>query len=240
MRDIRRYDSLPSTMPAAAQLAAEGATSGTVVVANEQTAGEGRLGRSWYSEKDAGLYFSIVLRLPVDRSAIPAVTLALGLAVREAVLSITGVKADLRWPNDLLARDRKFCGILTQIHNGAVIAGVGINVNHTRFPADISPIATSLRIEEGFEFDREKLLAAILTSIDEYMETFVTHGKEAIFRMFSDVSTYAHGKRVIVEQADGVIEGTTEGVDESGFLIVRTSSGERRTIVAGGVRAAGS
>jgi len=240
MRDIRRYDSIPSTMPLAAELAAQGAASGTVVVANEQTAGEGRLGRSWHSEKDAGLYFSIVLRLPVDKSTIPAVTLALGLGVREAVHSITGVRADLRWPNDLLARDRKFCGILTQIQHGAVIAGVGINVNQLHFPADIASIATSLRIEEGFEFDREKLLNAVLTSIDEYVETFVTHGKEAIFRMFSDVSTWAHGKRVIVDQADGVIEGTTEGVDESGFLIVRTPSGERKTIVAGGVRAAGA
>ncbi len=240
MRDIRRYDSLPSTMPVAAQLAGEGAASGTGVVADEQTAGEGRLGRSWYSEKGAGLYFSLVLRLPVDQSALPAVTLALGLAVREAVQACTGLKADLRWPNDLLARERKFCGILTQIHSGAVIAGIGINVNQTQFPADLAAIATSLRIEEGFEFDRDKLLAAALTSIDEYVETFVTHGREAIFRMFSDVSTWAHGKRVIVEQSDGIIEGTTEGVDESGFLIVRTPEGERKTIVAGGVRAAGA
>ena len=212
-----------------------------MVVANEQTAGEGRLGRAWYSEKNAGLYFSIVLRLPVDESAIPAVTLALGLAVREAVHSITGVKADLRWPNDLLARDRKFCGILTQIHSGAVIAGIGINVNQTRFPAETC-VHRHLAAHRGrFRVrPREAARPPILTSIDEYVETFVTHGKEAIFRMFSDVSTWAHGKRVVVEQADGVIEGTTEGVDESGFLIVRTASGERKTIVAGGVRAAGA
>jgi BirA family transcriptional regulator, biotin operon repressor / biotin---[acetyl-CoA-carboxylase] ligase len=233
---IHWFDSVPSTMPIAAELAAKGCESMTVVVADEQTAGQGRYGRSWHSVKGSGLYFSVVLRLPVDATSLPALTLALGLAVREAIHGFSDISLDIRWPNDLLAGDRKCAGILTQMQHGAVIAGIGINVNQQSFPPDLRKIATSVRIESGHEMDMRKLLDAVLKAIEEYVETFVTHGKEAIFRMFMQASTWAHGKHVVIEDAG--VEGVTEGLDENGFLIVRTAAGQRKTIVAGGIRAA--
>ena len=144
-RRIDWYRSLPSTMPEATRLVIEGYPSGTTVGADEQTAGHGRYGRHWHSEPDAGLYVSVILRHKFKPDEIPIVTLALGLAVTEAIHQTSNVMCDLRWPNDILIHDRKCAGILTQLEGEAVIAGIGINVNQTSFPAEIASVATSLR-----------------------------------------------------------------------------------------------
>ena len=143
-------------MKDAAALAAKGEPHGTVVVAERQTAGIGRHGHSWHSAAGGGLYMSIVLRL---ETAAPALTMALGLAVQRAVDDLTGVVTDLRWPNDVMLNERKLAGVLVQsAEGGALIAGIGINVNHTSFPEDLQTIATSLRIETGRDHDKEALL----------------------------------------------------------------------------------
>src|SRR5205085_7003122 len=129
-------------MPEAVRLAAQGCSSGTTVGADEQTAGHGRYGRHWHSEPDAGLYVSVILRHKFKPDEIPIVTLALGLAVTEAIQDTTNLICDLRWPNDILIHDRKCAGILTQLEGEAVIAGIGINVNQTSFPAEIASVAT--------------------------------------------------------------------------------------------------
>jgi BirA family biotin operon repressor/biotin-[acetyl-CoA-carboxylase] ligase len=238
-RDIHFYPSLPSTMPFAAQLASASAPHGTAVVADEQTAGQGRHGRSWHSEPENGLYVSLVLRLPFSASAFPALTLAIGLAARDAIEEITGGLCDLRWPNDLLLNERKCGGILLSLESGAVIAGIGINVNHPAFPADLTEQATSLRIAAGKLYSREALLIALLSAIDRYCELISTHGIESILRLFSANSTYASGRRVVVDQTGEHIEGTTAGLDEHGFLRVRRDNGTVVKILAGGVRPLG-
>src|SRR4029077_20415255 len=126
---------------------------GTVAGAEEQTEGQGRLGRTWHSERDSGLYVSIVLRHLIPANTVPLVTLALGLAAREAILKATDLACDLRWPNDVLIHAKKCAGILTRLESsgypsgiiagGAIIAGIGINVNHSSFPEELSSIATS-------------------------------------------------------------------------------------------------
>lgn len=133
-RRIEWHERIDSTMTEAARLAAAGAPSGTVIGAEEQTAGQGRHGRSWHSEPGSGLYVSIILRRQFTPTTLPVVTLALGLAVTEAILKATDLACDLRWPNDVLIQSKKCAGILTRLEGSAIIAGIGMNVNHSRFP----------------------------------------------------------------------------------------------------------
>lgn len=238
-RDIRWHASIGSTMHEAAELAAAGAESGTVIGAEEQTAGQGRFGRRWHSESGAGLYFTVILRFPFTVADTPLVTLALGLAVREAILDTTGVACDLRWPNDLLVADRKVAGILTHMEAGAVVAGIGINVNQTDLPDDIAAIATSLRLLTGRPQSREQLLIRVLPKIDEWCALLAREGREPILRVFTEASSYVTGRRVRVEITEGeTIAGVTAGLTAGGFLKVRDDRGKEHTIVAGGVRPA--
>ena len=222
-------------MTRAAELARSGCPSGTVVGADQQTAGIGRQGHRWHSETEAGLYVSIVLRLSVGANRLPLVMLMLGLAAQEAIIELSGRAADLRWPNDVLMRGKKCAGILAQFEDGAVIAGVGINVGHAAFPEEIAPLATSLRIE-GARVGREDLLAALLKAIDEHAKILLDQGAEAILRLFARSSSYVEGRRVRVELDGATIEGITCGLDPSGFLRVREDSGKETTIFTGGVR----
>jgi BirA family biotin operon repressor/biotin-[acetyl-CoA-carboxylase] ligase len=153
-RRILHYFKTDSTNSVAMALAARGEEHGTVVVAEEQTAGRGRFGRVWYSEKSSGIYVSVILRPALAPSAAPMLTLMAGLAVHRAIETSTGLAADIRWPNDVLVSGRKVCGILTEMSAEldrlhAVVLGIGINVNHREIPDELKPIATSLRIETG-------------------------------------------------------------------------------------------
>src|SRR5712692_1403093 len=148
---IVRFETIDSTMREAARLAAEGCEAGTAVVSDEQTAGQGRHGHKWHSEKHAGLYVSIVLRPKLSPDSLPVVTLTLGLATAEAISQTTGLRCDLRWPNDVMLSGKKVAGILVQLCDSAAIAGIGINVNQTGFPSEIAAEATSLRMESARE-----------------------------------------------------------------------------------------
>jgi len=235
-RRIEWLESIDSTMNAAARLAREGCAPGTVVGADEQTAGVGRHGRSWHSEAGAGLYVSLVLRLPLNAEALPLVMLALGLATHEAIAQATGLAADLRWPNDVLLGRRKCAGILAQLEGGVVIAGIGINVSHTRFPLEIEDLATSLRLEGAVAVSREDLLVALVRAVDDCCRILTKEGTTAILKMFSRASSYTHGRHVRVEQEGATLEGVTCGLDSSGFLRLREENGKETTILAGGVR----
>jgi len=225
-----------STMTEASQLAAAGAPSGTVVGAEEQTAGQGRHGRSWHSEPGSGLYFSVILRHQLTPANLPVVTLALGLAVRDAILQAADLVCDLRWPNDVLIQSKKCAGILTELQGSAIIAGVGINVNHSRFPAELGDIATSLQLIGGRFYSREELLLELLPAIDRHCALLERDGREPILAMFSRVSSYVTGRRVCVDQDGSMLLGTTAGLNDSGFLMLRRDDGSNHLIVAGGVR----
>jgi len=224
-RRIDYYPSIDST-----QRAAAGLPTGSVVLADEQTAGQGRHGHSWHSEPGNGIYCSVVL----DPS--PFLTLALGLAAQHAIVESTGLVCDLRWPNDLMLNNRKVAGILVQLFDGRAIAGIGINVNHGAFPLEVAALATSLRLAAGRSFEREDIVLALLPAIDN----FAAESGETILRLFTHASSYAVGRRVTVDLPDGAITGTTAGLDPNGYLLVRQDDGTVTLIVAGGVRAAGS
>ena len=238
--EIRHYFKIDSTNVAAMEAAAAGAAEGTVFVSEEQTAGRGRGGHGWESERSSGIYCSVVLRptlLPGDALLI---SLAAGLAVVAAVNEVTGIKPDLRWPNDVLAPGgRKFCGILTEMNAEPtrvryLVVGIGINVNQREFPRAIAEIATSLRMESGREWSRVELAAALLKSLDREYAALRSEPRPALLRRFETHSSTARGCRVQVEDQGGY-EGVTEGLDERGFLQVRGPAG-LRTVISGGVR----
>jgi BirA family biotin operon repressor/biotin-[acetyl-CoA-carboxylase] ligase len=235
-RRIDWHPAIGSTMTEAGRLAVLGCESGTVVGAEEQTEGQGRLGRTWHSERDSGLYVSIILRHLLPPNTVPLITLALGLATVEAILKTTDLACDLRWPNDVLIDNRKCAGILTQLEGSAVIAGIGINVNHIGFPKELEELATSLRIAGGRIYSRERLLVELLPSVARFCTLLEKEGREPILKMFSHMSSYVHGRRVDVDLANSVVRGTTAGLNEAGFLVLRGDDGEETIILAGGVR----
>jgi BirA family biotin operon repressor/biotin-[acetyl-CoA-carboxylase] ligase len=224
-RRIDYYPSIDSTMRAAA-----GCQRGTIVIAGEQLAGQGRHGHTWHSAANTGLYCSLVLKPS------PLLTLALGLAAVEAITRATGLVCDIRWPNDLMLGGKKAGGILVQLVEGSAIAGIGINVNHQSFPRHLATEATSLALQAGRQFHLEDILVALVPAA----EAMVKEDQSAILRLFTRTSSYAAGRRVIVHQASGVVQGTTAGLDPDGFLVVRQDDGTDTLILAGGVRAAGS
>jgi BirA family biotin operon repressor/biotin-[acetyl-CoA-carboxylase] ligase len=223
-------------MRVAAERAAAGAAAGTVIAAEEQTQGQGRLGRVWHSPRGTGLYFTQILRPAISQRQIPLVTLALGLGVADALQLFAGVACDLRWPNDVLVRDRKLCGILAQWQHGVVLAGVGLNVNQADFPEELRPIATSLKLETGAEHDKRLLLKAIAGSIDAHVRMLETSGVNSILSLFAQASSYVEGRRVVVDMPNGPLRGVTSGLNADGFLTLVGEDGQPRTITAGGVR----
>jgi BirA family biotin operon repressor/biotin-[acetyl-CoA-carboxylase] ligase len=214
-------------MKDAANLAERGEPHGTVVVAEEQTAGIGRHGHSWHSPPSGGLYISIILRL--DR-VLPVLTMALGLAVARAI----DAKCDIRWPNDVMLNGRKLAGVMVQTaEKGVLIAGIGVNANQTQFPEELRDVATSLRIETGREYDKAELLERMVAECLTYAEK----EKQEILDEFTTLSSYVRGKRVNVDTGTRTFSGVTAGLDENGFLRVETE-GVIETVIAGGVRAA--
>lgn len=230
-----------STNQIAMGLGQQGAPRGTVVIAEEQTAGRGRLGRSWYSEKASGIYASVLLRPPMPPAAAALLTLAAGLATWHAVTEQTGLAPDIRWPNDLLLNGRKFAGILTEMQAEPdriqfVVVGMGINVNHERFPAELGSVATSLRLESGRVHSRLELLVRLLLKLEGYYNRFVSAGPAGLVEEFTRLSSFARGKRVTVRTATEAFTGTTDGLEPSGLLRVRREGGGVELVVAGEVR----
>lgn len=229
-------ESTDSTMADAARLAAGGCPSGTVVGAEEQTAGQGRLGRKWHSPKEAGLYFSVVLRVALPPEQLPILTMSVGVAVAEAIANSTGLVVDLRWPNDVLVQERKVCGILVQQQHQALVCGIGVNVADLSMPGELAGIATSLEAAGGSAVSREKLLAEILAAVDRHLDLLRQQGKDAVIRAFQQASSFTAGRRVVVDQGERQLRGITDGLDENGFLILWQDDGTRTVIFAGGVR----
>jgi BirA family transcriptional regulator, biotin operon repressor / biotin---[acetyl-CoA-carboxylase] ligase len=241
-RQIHHYYKIGSTNSEAMRSAAEGAPEGSVFLAEEQLAGRGRSTHTWYSARSTGIYCSVILRPAMPPSDALILSLAAGLAVRTAVLEIAPqLLPDLKWPNDVLLGGKKFCGILTEMNAEAtrvrhLVVGIGINVNQMKFPAELREIATSLRIETGTEWSRVELCAALLKSLDREYRSLIedAEARDAIRRRFEENSSSAHGSEVSIEE-NGGLAGITEGLDERGFLQVRTAEGLRK-VVSGTLR----
>ena len=232
-----------STNVAGMAAAAQGEQEGALFIAEEQTAGRGRGGHTWESQASVGVYASAILRPPLAPADALLLSLMAGLAVCEAIERATTIQPDLRWPNDVLMNGRKFCGILTELNAEVsrvryAVVGIGINVNQETFSADLQAVATSLRLETGREWSRVEIAAALLKSLDREYRVLLDNpraARESIHKRFEERSSYARRREVHVEE-DGGYDGITEGLDERGFLRVRTEQG-LRTVLSGGVRA---
>jgi BirA family biotin operon repressor/biotin-[acetyl-CoA-carboxylase] ligase len=233
--NIRHYYKTDSTNDQAVKAASHGAPEGSVFLAEQQTAGRGRGANRWQSDRSAGIYCSVVLRPQAPPSEILLLSLAAGLAVHAAVHEIDErLHPDLKWPNDLLLDGKKFCGILTEMHAEVtrvkyVVVGIGINVNQETFPSELTPIATSLAIAAHSHYSRVELCAALLKSLDREYRNLRELPRESILRRFSERSSSVRGVQVHVDE-NGGIDGVTEGLDDHGFLQVRTSQGIRRVL----------
>ena len=237
---VFRFDSLPSTNNLAWEMAQSGKGEGTAVIAREQTAGRGRQGRAWSSPPGAGLYVSLILRPRVRLAASPIIALSAAIAVQETLEQVYRVPADIKWPNDVLARGRKICGILVEAAIEAdkmlyAVMGIGVNLGQSKFPDELKETATSLLIECGQSVTPDEFMERLLDRLDYWYRQAIAE-PQAVIARWKELSSYACGCPVRVEAPGGVIEGTTRGITETGALIVELGSGEMREIVSGEVR----
>ena len=221
-------------------MAERGAAEGRVVVANAQTAGRGRHGRSWASPPCAGLYVSVVLR-PTER-AVPLLTIAAGVAVAEGIQAATGLATDVKWPNDVYAHGRKVAGILAEAsssHSAAaiqhVVVGAGINVMPAAYPPEIVSRATSLEVELGRAVDRGLLLAEYLCALAGRYQDLQDGRSEAVVRAWRARAASMLGRRVQWDAPGATRDGVALDIDETGALVIRTTAGPMR-VTAGEVR----
>lgn len=254
---VHHLAEVESTNNLALDAAQRGVPSGAWV-ADSQTAGRGRGGHAWHSAPGDGLYVSALFtpRLPATASLPSSLSLTAGLAAWEAIREVTGITADLRWPNDLvtrpvtLERSRKLGGVLVEAALGSepqglvryAVIGIGVNVAHRSFPPELRTLASSLFLEGWQVPDRQPLLIALLKRLDallrEEEENFVGGRKGPGVRpRLEAASTWLRGKRVYVPE-EGGYTGVTTGLDAQGFLLVNSDDGTRRTVRSGGVREA--
>ena len=237
---VLRFESLPSTNTELSRLASEGAEEGVSVVADEQTAGRGRLQRAWSSPKGAGLYFSILLRPKIATNFWPLLTMMAAVAVYDALGDACRLQADIKWPNDLLSGERKICGILAEAietpSGRAVIVGIGINLTQDAYPAELAEVATSISEATGRAADREELLTALMRWLNHWYSLLnESAGPESIVNAWTNRSSYAFGRVVQVSNGDEVWQGTTCGIERDGALRLRTASEQIKLVRAGDV-----
>ena len=237
---ILRFDSLPSTNLEAATRAIEGADEGLCIVAGEQTAGRGRLGRQWISPPGAGIFFSVVLRPEFDQTVWPLITLLASIAVQETLLEACELQTDIKWPNDILHDEKKLCGILAETvetnRGRAVIVGIGINLTKAALPRELESVATSVEAATKRAPDMELVIETLRRCfMTRYRDMKSPTGSSGVVRDWSQRSSYASGKRITVSESDDKFAGTTRGIEPDGALRVETETGEIRIVRAGDV-----
>jgi BirA family biotin operon repressor/biotin-[acetyl-CoA-carboxylase] ligase len=233
---VERLDSVDSTNRYVLDAARAGAAEGLVVVADHQTAGRGRLGRAWEAPPGASLLVSVLLRPPRPPDALHRCTIAVALAMADAVREVAGFAPDLKWPNDLLVAGRKVAGVLAEADVAgpddvrAVVVGVGVNVSWREFPPELTATATACNVVAGRDVDREDLLAAFLGRLGPRLDL----DDDALHAEYR-ARLVTLGMHVRVELAAGPVRGTARDVDPSGALVLDLDGGGRLVVPAGDV-----
>jgi BirA family biotin operon repressor/biotin-[acetyl-CoA-carboxylase] ligase len=239
-KKIYHFFKTDSTNRVAMEMGYAGEPEGAVVLAEEQTAGRGRAGRSWHSERAAGIYVTLLLRPRLAPVQAPLLTMMAGLSAQTAVQAVSGLAVDLKWPNDLLIRGKKAGGILTEMHAEPnqvrfVIVGIGLNVNQEKFSGELAALATSLRAETSKPQSRLDLLVRLLREFETDYNRFLKEGAASVVERFEKVSSYAMGKRVRVSNGMEGFAGVTAGLAPEGLLRVKREDGQVVTVIAGDV-----
>jgi BirA family transcriptional regulator, biotin operon repressor / biotin---[acetyl-CoA-carboxylase] ligase len=224
-------ESVESTQKIAHRLSYEGYPEGTLVISEEQVAGRGRMTRSWYSPKYTGIWMSLILRPNLPPQKAPQFTLIAAVAISQAIEEISGIEAEIKWPNDILIRGKKVTGILTELQADAdkihsIILGMGVNVNQssTDFAADIQPIATSIAIEAKKKIPRAQLVRRILEKLEIYYDLYMEEGFRPIKLMWESRAV-SIGKNIIARTINGTIEGKALGITDEGILQLEDAQG---------------
>lgn len=240
-RDIRVFQETSSTNDIVEKLARDAVSEGVVVFAESQTKGRGRLGRQWVSPARKGLWFSVLLRPALRLAEATRPTVAAAVALVRAIQSETGLKAGIKWPNDILVRDRKVAGILTELNAEpdcvkSMILGIGVDANLTAadFPTDLRKTATSLRIESGKFVARPELAATILRQMDETYGQ-IRAGRFATIADEWETNCTTIGRAVTIRMGERRIHGRAESLDGDGALLLRTEHGHLERITGGDV-----
>ena len=238
---IEYLEEVGSTNAYAADLAKEGAPEGTVVIADAQTAGRGRLNRVWQSPAGRNLYATIIVRPRIGLAESPRLTLAAGIAVAETILQYCPQGVCLKWPNDVQIRGKKVCGILTEMQGRGgqpefIVVGIGVNVNIRRreFHEDIREIATSLREESGSNIDRTDFIVRLLGKFEHWYRFFVAGDFEAIRQRWLQLSDMV-GREIRIASGDKTEFGKVLGISDGGALLYRDENGQVREVLAGDV-----
>lgn len=241
------FPTIDSTNTYAVKLAHEGAPEGTTVIADEQTGGKGRLGRTWVSPPGVNLYISLILRPAVSTGAAPQINLLAAVAVAEAIVQICGLTPAIKWPNDVLVAGKKVCGILAEMQTEAgalrsLVLGIGVNVNAplTAFPPELHDKASSLLLVGGRVVDRAAFTAALLTHLEKLYILWIEKGFSVLRPAWEHHAAELIGKQISVAAPEGTIAGTVLGLDSDGALLVRGSNDETpRRVLAGDVTVLG-
>ena len=238
------YREVDSTNDQAKRLAEAGSPHGTLVVADTQTSGKGRRGRSWVSPEGTGIWMSLLMRPEIPPSHASMLTLVMALAVAGGIEAETGLETLIKWPNDIVISGKKVCGILTEmsaeldcIHY--VVTGMGINVNMEEFPDELSQKATSLRIEAGRTYSRSAVIASVMEKLEPFYEEFVRYGDLRNLTEPYQSRLANRDKQVCVLAPGGSWEGTALGINEKGELLVKTGDGTIKSVVSGEVSVRG-
>jgi BirA family biotin operon repressor/biotin-[acetyl-CoA-carboxylase] ligase len=229
-RHIHFQETVDSTQKIAARLGYEGAPEGTVVVAEEQTAGRGRLNRQWYSPSGTGIWMSILLRPNIPVHQAPQLTLLAAVSVAQAIEEI-GITVGIKWPNDILIGGKKAVGILTELQADpdrihAVIVGIGINVNQQsyHFASEIENIATSLCIETGTHVNRATLMQRIFANMEKLYKEYLQNGFTVI-KVLWESYAISIGKEIKARTMHETLIGTAIGITDDGVLILEEKNG---------------
>jgi len=240
-RSIHHFHSTDSTNSIAYQLALQGAEEGEVVVAETQKKGRGRLGRKWYSPPLTNLYLSVILRPEIPPQQASLMTLMAAVATAGALHKFSGLQPMIKWPNDILLRNRKVAGLLNEIHSETdrihfVILGIGVNLNmdEKMFSKEIRSLATSLKREMGQSVSRKAFLQTLLEELEMWYETFLREGAPPVLKAWRD-KAQIQGRPVKVTSFGEVWVGTAIDVDSDGALILETKERERKRVVAGDI-----
>ena len=230
-RALRTLKTVDSTQKIAHQWAREGAPEGAAVIAEEQTAGRGRLGRSWHSPPGSGIWMSLILRPPIPIARAPQLTLMASVGITRALIHETGLPVRIKWPNDLLIRGKKVCGILTElrgeqdrVHYVVLGAGINVNIDEGTWPPDLRDRVTSLSAEAGRAFRRSSLIAAILEALEQTYEAYLKQGFPAIRTEWERLSGIL-GRPVTARNPDGDVSGIARGLNGDGALLLETEEG---------------
>lgn len=233
-----------STNVQAKAYAEKGSPHGTLFVADAQSNGKGRRGRSWEAPAGCNIYMSLLLRPEIAASAAPMLTLVMAVSVAEAVREVCKAEALIKWPNDIVLHQKKLCGILTEMSAedsciNYVVIGVGVNVNQEHFSEEIAKKATSIKIEKGIFTEREKLIQAIAEKFWQNYETFLeTEDLSGMIETYNRLLVNT-GREVRVMEPGNEYTAYAVGVNEKGELLVKTDDGEEKKIFAGEVSVRG-